>query len=101
MKKSMPAGPAMLLAQIRAERLAGDPSHHLADQESLRVHVIAVTGARLPPRLLGGERLGHDLPLAPRSRGSGAGDGRKPRLMRQEDSAPEAAPLPAWANSGQ
>src|SRR6185369_17325794 len=77
-------GAADLLTQIGAERLAGDPSHDLADQESLRVDVIAVAGTRLPPRRLGGERLRHDVPVTPRARRQRAGNGRQRRLMRQE-----------------
>ena len=45
-----------LVAEERAERRAGDAPHDLADQVAVRQRVVAVGGAGLPPRRLGGER---------------------------------------------
>ena len=56
-----------LVAEELAERLARDPPHELADQESERQRVIAVARAGLPERRLGGERLGHELVVVERA----------------------------------
>ena len=78
-------GTGDLVPQIGPERLAGDAPNHFAEQESLRVHVVAVTRAGRPPRRLGGERVRHDLPAQHGARRQRARDGRKPGLMRQQE----------------
>ena len=52
-----------LVAEVGAQALARDPANHLADQPSVSQRVVAVTGARLPPWFLFGERGGHRLPI--------------------------------------
>ena len=47
--------------------------------------MVAVTLAGWPPRRLGGERLGHDVPVQHGARWERGPDGRKPRLTRQQE----------------
>ncbi len=72
------------LAQVGAERLAGDAAHDLADQESLRVDVVAVAFSGLPPWRLRRERLRHHVPAAPRAGRQRARNRRQRRLMREQ-----------------
>ena len=59
----MPSGFGDLGAQELSDRAAGDATHHLAEDETERHHVIALRGARLPPRLRGGQLLADVIPV--------------------------------------
>ena len=52
-----------LLREERADRLARDAAHDLADEVALRDRVVARRGARLPPRRLRGEQGRALLPV--------------------------------------
>ena len=90
-----------LLREERADRLAGDPAHDLADEVALRDRVVAGRRARLPPRLLRGEQRGAPCPSRRGPRGCiGCCQPDRPALWlkRWRTSTPS---LPPSANSGQ
>ncbi len=82
--KSAPSGSATSRRKNVADALAADPPHDLADQEAEGVDVVAVGPPRLPPRLLLGERGGHQLPVVHRQRREAARRiaGRPARWLR-------------------
>ena len=54
--------PRDLLGEERPERAPGDPPHHLADEIPVGQRVVAVRRARLPERLLRGQRVNDGVP---------------------------------------
>ena len=101
MWKSAPSGAGHLGGEPGPDGGAGDPTHHLADQVALGDGVVARRGARLPPRLLGGQQRGALLPvgqvLGPHRLGP-ARAGRRCGAIRWRTST---CSLPPAANSGQ
>jgi hypothetical protein len=64
-QKSRPSGVAIASGEILADRDAGDAAHQLAHQPAECHRVIAVRGARLPPRRHAGEQACHRGPVGP------------------------------------
>ena len=58
-----PPGPGDLLPPERPERAAVGPPDELAAQVAVEERVLAVPGARFPPRRLGSEQLAHAVPV--------------------------------------
>ena len=58
-----PATRVLLAGQPPRARLPADATHHLADQVPVRIGVVGVPRAGLPPRIGGGERPGHPVPV--------------------------------------
>ena len=50
-------------AQILPDGAAGDPAHHLAEDEAERHHVVALRGVRLPPGFGGRELRADRVPV--------------------------------------
>ena len=50
-------------AQVLTDGATGDPAEHLAEDEAEGGHVIALRGARLPPRFGGGQPFAHQIPV--------------------------------------
>ena len=50
-------------AQVLADRAAGDAAEHLAEDETEGGHVVALRGARLPPRIGGGQPFADQIPV--------------------------------------
>lgn len=50
-------------AQVLADRATREEAEHLAEDETEGGHVVALRGARLPPRFGGGEPLAHKIPV--------------------------------------
>ena len=50
-------------AQVLADRATRHPAEHLAEDETEGGHVVALGGARLPPRFGGGQLLADKVPV--------------------------------------
>ena len=55
--------PGDLGAQVLTDRATGDPAEYLAENESVGGHVIALRGARFPPRFGGGQLPADEVPV--------------------------------------
>jgi hypothetical protein len=67
-----------------ADRRAADPPDHLPHQEPEGERVVAVPGARLPERGLGGQPRAHVVPVVEPARRKGLAQGRQPGLVVQQ-----------------
>ena len=73
-----------LVVEERSDGAAVDPPHDFSDEMTERHAVVSVTGTRLPPRLLRGERVDHGVPVRQRTQRHRLRDRRQSRFVREQ-----------------